>query len=105
MIHIFLYTAHLIDRVDDPAAGCFVKHVEDLLTQPPALHEQAFKSHGVSQKSEPEQMAVDTAHLHPDRAQIIRTFRHFHAHHFFHSHTVTQSVAAAADTAYTLRNI
>ena len=103
--YIHQYTAHLIDRVDDPAAGCFVKHVEDLLTQSPALHKQAFESHGVRQESEPEQMAVDTAHLAPDGAQVSGPGRDLDVHDVLHRLAVAHAVHEAADAAGPLHHI
>ena len=44
-------------------------------------------------------MAVDTAHFHPYRTEVICPLRHLNAHDFLNRHTVAKSVTAAADAA------
>ena len=104
-VHILLHAAHLVDGMDDPAAGGLIEHIEDLLSQPPALHVETFESHGVAQQAEPQQMAVHTAHLHPDGAQIFRPVRHLDIHDLLYGQTVSKAVSAAADPADSLRDI
>ena len=56
----------------DAAAGGGFDDVEHLFAHAPGVHEQAFKSHGVSHQPQPEQMAVDAGEFAPDRPQIQR---------------------------------
>ena len=105
LVHIFEHTAHAVDREDDPAAGGGVEEVEDFLAQFPALHKQALEAQRVGQQAQPQQVAVDAAHLHPDRAQVGGARRDLDVHQLFQALAVAHAVAKAADAADALGNI
>ena len=65
----------------------------------PAVVEQAFKAEAVSQKSEPQQMAVYSSQFMPHCSEEVSSFRNFQAQSAFDRMNASPAVSETADSA------
>ena len=82
-----------------------LKHIQDLLPDPPAVHIQALKAKGISQKAKPQQMGVHTAHLREYGTQILGPVSDLQIHDMLHGIHISKSMPHGAYSADTLRDI
>ena len=98
-------TADFADRENDPAPGGGFEDIQHDFPDPPGVHEEALKSHGVRRQPAPEEVAVHAGQFMPHGAQIAGPFRDFYIHESFHRLGVAPAMAEGADAAHPLRHV
>ena len=63
------------------------------------MHEQALKTEGIGQQTQPQKMAVQPGKFTPNRTQIFCAVRHLNIHDVLHRLAVSHAVHEAANAA------